>query len=79
MPRWRGNVLGPGHDGPGPEIVRSVAEILGRMHIVPVATEVGGDQRRSCSLDVASGRVTYTVGDSRSMTLWESGLEESNS
>lgn len=74
-----GNVLGPGQDSLGPEIVRSIADILGRMHIVPVATEVGGDQRRSCSLDVACGRVTYTVGDSRSMTLWESGLEASNS
>jgi chemotaxis protein CheD len=74
-----GNVLGPEHYSPGPDIVRSVAEILGRMHLEPVATEVGGGQRRSCLLDVASGRVTYTVGDSRSMTLWDSGPEESNS
>ncbi len=74
-----GNVLGPGHHSPGPQILRSIAEILGRMHLVPVATEAGGDQRRSCSLDTASGRVTYTVGDSRSMTLWESDMDESSS
>jgi len=66
-----GNVLGPGHDSPGPEIVISLTKILGRMCIEPVATEVGGAQRRSCSLDVASGQVTYTVGDSERLTLWK--------
>jgi chemotaxis protein CheD len=66
-----GNVLGDGHDSPGPETVRSLAEILRRMHIEPVAMEVGGTERRSCTLDVASGRVMYTVGDSTERTLWE--------
>ena len=74
-----GNVLGPGHVGPGPEIVISLTEILDSMRIEPVATEVGGTQRRSCSLDAASGRVTYTVGDSGCLTLWDSGLGRSDS
>jgi chemotaxis protein CheD len=66
-----GNVLGDGHDSPGPDIVRSLTEILGGKEITPVAMEVGGTQRRSCALHVARGRVTYTVGDSEQRTLWE--------
>ncbi len=66
-----GNVLGDGDDSPGPDIVRSLIEILGRRGITPVAMEVGGTQRRSCALHVARGRVTYTVGDSEQRTLWE--------
>ena len=66
-------ILGEGQDSPGPEIVESLNTILHGHGIVPVATEVGGTQRRSCSLDVASGRLTYTVGDSGPQTLWEDG------
>ena len=65
------NVLGDGHGSPGPEVVRSLAEILGSTGITTVAEEVGGTLRRTCSLDVARGRVTYTVGDSEPRTLWE--------
>lgn len=65
------NVLGDGHDSPGPEIVRSLAEILDKKEITPAAMEVGGTQRRSCALDVARGRVTYTVGDSGHRALCE--------
>lgn len=65
-----GNILGGGHDSPGPEIVQSLIAILGEKGIVPVAMEVGGTQRRSCSLDVSCGRVTYTIGDSVERTLW---------
>lgn len=66
-----GNLLGEGHDSPGPETVRSLAALLDIMNIRPVATELGGTQRRTCALDVACGRVTYTVGDSAGRTLWE--------
>jgi len=66
-----GNVLGDGHDSPGPEIAESLADILGRRGIPIVAEEVGGTQRRSCNLDVARGRVTYAIGDSEQRTLWE--------
>jgi len=66
-----GNVLGDGHDSPGPDIVRSLIEILGKKGITPIAMEVGGMQRRSCALHVARGRVTYTVGDSEQRTLRE--------
>lgn len=67
-----GNVFGDGYDSPGPEIIRSLTEILGRKGITPVAMEVGGTQRRSGALDVARGCVTYTIGDSDRWMLWES-------
>jgi chemotaxis protein CheD len=65
------NVLGEGHRSPGPEIVESLSEILARTGIPTVAARVGGTQRRSCCLNVARGRVTYTVGDSERRVLWQ--------
>ena len=66
-----GNVLGDGDVSPGPETVQSLVEILSDRGITPVALEVGGTQRRSCSLNAATGRVLYTVGDSTARTLWK--------
>ena len=66
-----GNVLGDGYDSPGPQNVQSLIEILGKKGIVPAAREVGGTLRRSCSLDVSCGRVTYTIGDSAERVLWQ--------
>ena len=65
------NVLGDGHGSPGPEIIQSLTEIFAGRGITPVATELGGTLRRSCSLDVGRARVTYTVGDSGPRVLWE--------
>ena len=66
-----GNLLGNGHDDIGTEISQSLREILSKIGINPVAMELGGVQRRGCSLCVASGRVTYTLGDSDQRTLME--------
>lgn len=66
-----GNVLGEGYESPGPEIVRSLFAILERAEITPVAEDVGGMERRSATLEVATGRVTYTIGDSGSRLLWD--------
>jgi len=68
------NVLGNGDDSPGAEIVRSLNEILDRMGLAVVATEVGGMQRRSCTFDLPRRRVTCTVGDSEDRVLWEARL-----
>ena len=65
------NVLGEGHDSPGAEIMQSLTGILRRRGIEIAATDVGGRERRSCVLDVARGRVTYTVGDSGQRVFWE--------
>ncbi|OQX15797.1 MAG: hypothetical protein BWK76_12565 [Desulfobulbaceae bacterium A2] len=66
-----GNVLGDGHQSPGPDIVRSLEGLLARQGIRPVALEVGGRQRKSCTLHVARGCVMYTVGDSEQRLLWQ--------
>jgi chemotaxis protein CheD len=65
------NVLGAGHHSPGPQVVRSLIQVLKKRDLVPVARRTGGTLRRSCSLYVHSGRVTYRVGDSPERTLWE--------
>ena len=65
-----GDVLGKA-DTLGEEVAGSVAGALARTGIRLVAMELGGTQRRSCTLDVRHGRVTYTVGDSAKRTLWE--------
>ncbi len=71
-----GNVLGPGHDSPGPAIVRSLMRTLAAEGLTPLAMETGGSLRRTCTLDCMSGRVMYTVGDSPQRVLWyrEGGL-----
>ena len=66
-----GNVLGDGHDSPGPAIVRSLTETLDGVGLAPVAEDIGGTRRRSCTLDVAHGCVYYTVGDSTQTLLWK--------
>ncbi len=73
-----GNVLGDGHDSPGPEIVQSIFQILGEMGIIPEATVLGGTSRRSCTLDVSRRRVTYTVGDSSERTLWDAAVNSAD-
>jgi chemotaxis protein CheD len=65
------NVLGDGHYTPGPEIVAYLKRILAARGIRPDAVDVGGTDRRSCTLDVANGRVMYTVGDRAPRVLWE--------
>lgn len=74
-----GNMLGDDHDSPGPETAHSLLGFLHRMGLEPVATELGGTQRRSCVLDVARGRVTFTVGDAAERTLWENGVSGTGS
>jgi len=64
-----GDILGKG-DGPGQEIVDSVVEALRKRRVKVVAEELGGTERRSATLDVARGRVSYTIGDSERRALW---------
>jgi len=71
------DVLGEGQEGPGAEIVQSVTRLLAKKGIGVWAQHVGGRQRRSCTLDLERGRVTYTVGNSGQQVLWTAELEES--
>ena len=66
-----GNVLGRDDDTICEANTRSVTLLLEELGIEVGASEVGGTLRRSVSLDVGSGRVSYTVGDSGPKLLWE--------
>lgn len=48
----------------------SVLSLLEEQGLESRATEVGGTERRSLSVDVGSGCVSYTVGSSSPMLLW---------
>ena len=64
-----GDIIGDGA-GLGREIAGSVREAVRKRGMSVVAAEVGGTARRSARLDVSTGRVTCTVGDSTEWTLW---------
>ncbi len=66
-----GNVLGVGQEELGAMNVHSTTNILKKKKITPVAMVVGGNQRRSCSLNANLGRVSYTIGGSEEMILWQ--------
>jgi len=65
------DVLGDGSEGPGEATCRSVEDALAERGVPIVARDLDGRERRSCTLDVATGRVSYTVGDSVPRRLWE--------
>jgi chemotaxis receptor (MCP) glutamine deamidase CheD len=70
------NVLGEGHENPGPGVIESVTGILDRQGIGIGASHVGGMEYKSCMLDVDHGLVTYTIGDSGPQVLWDAEAEE---
>ncbi len=65
------NVLGKNHASPGLRIVETLVEGLKAERLQPSALEIGGFERRSCALDLESGVLSYTVGDSERMVLWK--------
>jgi len=65
------NVLGKNHESPGLRIVETLLNALEVEGMKPSAMEIGGFERRSCNLDLESGVLTYTVGDSEKMVLWK--------
>jgi chemotaxis protein CheD len=68
-----GNVLERDDDTLCQANVSSVIRILEEGDIRLNASEVGGTKRRSISLDVGSGRISYTVGESAPKLLWRPG------
>lgn len=66
-----GNILKRDDDTLCEANVRSVTQLLEQRRIRLTASEVGGTERRSISLDVGSGRISYTVRDSGPKLLWE--------
>ena len=56
------NVLAEG-DIPD-KVIRSILDYLERLDIKVKAKRIGGAERRSASLDIRSGKILYTEGDS---------------
>ena len=65
-----GNVLNREDDTICRDNIASVTALLSAHGIVPVATSLGGNLRRSLTLDVTSGRFTVAEGDSPERELW---------
>lgn len=65
-----GNVLNRKDDTICKENVESALELLKGKNLKVSAQSVGGTSRRSISLDVERGIVSYTKGNDREMQLW---------
>ena len=65
-----GNVLNRADDTICEANYNSVVQVLEKQEIALAASHVGGNQRRSMSLHLDCGRVSFSVGDSGEETLW---------
>jgi len=65
-----GNVLNRDDDTICRDNIASVTTLLSAHGIVPVATSLGGNLRRSLTLDLATGRFTVIEGDGPEQELW---------
>jgi chemotaxis protein CheD len=66
-----GNILRASGDNVGELVLASVRKALDRLSIRIGPTHVGGIHRRSLTLDLGSGCVYFTVGDSPQELLWK--------
>jgi len=67
-----GNVLKKQDDTICKDNIESTTELLGKKHIPVRAVALGGTERKGVSLDVGSGSIYYTEGDSKEKLLWKS-------
>ena len=67
-----GNVLKKQDDTICKGNIESTTELLKKKHIPVRAAALGGTERKGVSLDVESGSIYYTEGDSREKLLWKS-------
>ncbi len=51
------------------EIIKSVHQILSDKKVAIIASSLGGVDRRTAKLDIESGKVYYTLGDSSELVL----------
>jgi chemotaxis protein CheD len=65
------NVLQRDGDTICKENIESTFQFLSEKGLAVACRSVGGIERRTVSLDVAGGRITYTQGDRSEKTLWE--------
>ncbi|MHC4397595.1 MAG: chemotaxis protein CheD [Planctomycetota bacterium] len=69
-----GNVLDRKDDTICTENVESAQELLRERNLEVRAKSVGGTSRRSISLDVEDGIVSYTKGNNREKELWRASM-----
>jgi len=67
-----GNVLKKQDDTICKDNIESTTELLGKKHIPVRAMVLGGTERKCVSLEVESGSIFYTEGDSKEKLLWKS-------
>lgn len=65
-----GNVLNKENDTICNAIISSVKKLIAEKGWVPKAEEIGGNLRRSVTLNISTGTVTYTEGDSSEKILF---------
>ena len=65
-----GNILNRENDTICKDNIESALEILRKKHLRVKARAVGGTNRRSVSLDVERGIVSYTEGNGSEVQLW---------
>ncbi len=66
------NVLKKQDDTICKDNTESVTKLLGEKHIPVRAMVLGGTERKAVSLDVGTGSIYYTEGDSKEKLLWKS-------
>ena len=65
------NVLRRKNDNIGDNLILSIYEILKKKKLPVNAKSLSGFERRSVSLDLCSGLVNYTIGESNKKTLYQ--------
>lgn len=70
------NVLNKENDTVAQNNIYSVLEILTKRKLIIRARSLGGMERRSASLDVKTGCVYYSIGDSSEKLLWKADEKE---
>ncbi len=69
-----GNVLKRADDKVSKDNIDSVVEILSSKGMRVVAESLGGEKRRSATLNVETGCVSFSEGDDSERVLWEARL-----
>ncbi|MEA3224772.1 MAG: chemotaxis protein CheD [Planctomycetota bacterium] len=73
-----GNVLQKEDDAICDANIRSTTRILEERNIPIRATALGGMERKSISLDIETGSVTYRKGDGQKQLLWRPATSQLN-
>ncbi|NOR86993.1 MAG: hypothetical protein GQ527_05240, partial [Bacteroidales bacterium] len=64
------NVLRKEGDTISEAVVKSVMEVIKKKNLNVLASSLGGFERRSISINLLTGIVSFTVGDGKEEVLW---------